>query len=169
MQVAIPSNGSYIIADHAQAWPDTSFPASGPNAEFLSEQGAYPVIDWLAHDPDTQRLAPITPTLIDGSVVTVEVQQIPADETAARIAADYTARLEALFDSKAQERRYDNRLTCALRAGYAGPFHAEGEAFAQWMDACNAHGYTVMAAVQAGTRPLPTWEELQAELPAAPW
>jgi len=84
MQVAIPSQGSYTITDHAQAWPDTSFSVAGPNAEFLAEQGAYPVTDWLAHDPDTQRLAPIAPTLIDGTVVTVEVVQLTAAEIRAR-------------------------------------------------------------------------------------
>ena len=44
--------------------------------------------------------------------------------------------LDRYFDSVAQSRHYDNRLTCALRAGYAGPFQAEGIAFATWMDEC---------------------------------
>lgn len=85
------------------------------------------------------------------------------------LAAEYTARLEEMYDQKAQQRHYDNRYTCALRAGYASAFQAEGTAFAQWMDACNAHAYTVMATVMAGQRAIPTWEELAAELPEAPW
>jgi len=105
----------------------------------------------------------------DGWVLREDGSIGPEIPSAEQIAADYTARLEALYDAKAQERRYDTRFTCALRAGYVGPFQADGVAFAQWMDASNAHGYTVMAAVQAGDRPLPTWEELAAELPAAPW
>ena len=81
----------------------------------------------------------------------------------------YTAALEAHYDSKAQERKYDNRYTCSLRAGYAGPFQAEGTAFAVWMDACNAQCYTMLAQVQAGTIPLPTIEEVISALPELTW
>ena len=68
-----------------------------------------------------------------------------------------------------QAKKYDNRLTCTLRAGYAGPFQSEGLAFATWMDACNAHGYTEMEKVMTGQHPMPTVEELIAELPTPPW
>lgn len=60
-----------------------------------------------------------------------------------------------LFDSTAQSKHYDNRITCALRAGYPGPFHDEGVAFATWMDNCNAQGYAMLAQVQAGTMAMP--------------
>jgi len=78
--------------------------------------------------------------------------------------------LTAYFDSVAQSKRYDNRVTCALRAGYVGPFQAEGLAFAQWMDACNALGYQLLAEVQATTRPMPdTLADALALLPAMVW
>jgi hypothetical protein len=108
----------------------------------------------------------------------VYVEAFDSDEVAigkvnatiqAAIAQDFTARLEALYDAKAQEKQYDTRYTCALRAGYPGPFQAEGIAFAQWMDACNAYAYAALAAVLAGQRQIPTWDTLRAELPAAPW
>ena len=74
------------------------------------------------------------------------------------------------FDVTAQSRRYDNRITCALRAGYPGPFHAEGLAFASWMDACNATAYSLLAEVQAGTRPMPdSASDALALLPAMVW
>ena len=64
----------------------------------------------------------------------------------------------------------DNRITCALRAGYPGPFQAEGQAFALWMDACNLAAYTLLAEVQAGTRPLPeTAQVLIVALPPMMW
>lgn len=69
---------------------------------------------------------------------------------------DFDRALSAHLDAVAQQRRYDNRISCAVRAGYPGPFQAEGQAFAAWMDACNAQAYTLLAEVQAGTRPLPT-------------
>lgn len=81
----------------------------------------------------------------------------------------YTAALESHYDAKARERRYDNRLTCALRAGYQGPFQDEGQAFAIWMDTCNAYAYGVMAEVQSGTRPMPSAAGLIAELPDLIW
>lgn len=75
-----------------------------------------------------------------------------------------------LFDKTAQSKHYDNRITCALRAGYPGPFHDEGAAFATWMDACNATAYTMLAEVQAGTKPMPTsTAEALALLPAIIW
>lgn len=75
-----------------------------------------------------------------------------------------------LFDRTAQARRYDNRITCALRAGYVGPFQAEGQAFATWMDTCNAIGYQMLAQVQTGTMQMPaTVEEALALLPPMEW
>lgn len=92
-----------------------------------------------------------------------------AAATPAITVADYISAMEGMYDAKARERHYDNRYTCALRAGYAGPFQAEGAAFALWMDTCNALGYLIMAEVQAGTRPQPTIAALLAELPALTW
>lgn len=79
------------------------------------------------------------------------------------------ASLDAHFDATANQRRYRDRYTCAVRAGYTGPFQAEGQAFASWMDTCNALGYQIMAEVQAGTRAIPTPEELIGAMPAMVW
>ena len=68
---------------------------------------------------------------------------------------DFTNALTAHLDATAQQRRYDNRITCMLRAGFAGPFQVEAFAFATWADACNAMAYKLQAEVQAGTRPMP--------------
>ena len=84
--------------------------------------------------------------------------------------ADFDAALTRHLDATAQARRYDNRITCALRAGYPGPFQAEGQAFALWMDACNLAAYTLLAEVQAGTRQLPeTTQVLIEALPHMVW
>ena len=82
----------------------------------------------------------------------------------------FEAALDRHLDATAQARRYDNRITCALRAGYPGPFQAEGQAFALWMDACNLAAYTLLAEVQAGVRPLPeTTQGLIEALPPMVW
>jgi len=92
-----------------------------------------------------------------------------AAENAPPITEAYVEALEAHYDQVAKVKNYDNRFTCTLRAGYAGPFQQEGTDFALWMDNCNLYAYQEMGKVQAGTRPAPTPEELVAELPVAPW
>jgi len=99
-------------------------------------------------------------------VITDGVASLPAID----VVALFDAALTAHLDNTAKQRRYDNRITCAVRAGYAGPFQAEGAAFALWMDTCNALAYQMLAAVQAGTAPIP--ESPQAfidTLPAMVW
>lgn len=78
--------------------------------------------------------------------------------------------MDALFNQTAQSKHYDNRITCALRAGYPGPFQAEGIAFAQWMDNCYTLAYQMLAEVQAGTRPMPAnADQAMALLPVMVW
>lgn len=89
--------------------------------------------------------------------------------TQAEVIASYTSALEAHYDEKARERKYDNRLTCTLRAGYAGPFQAEGTAFAIWMDNCNATVYGVLNDVISGLRSAPSITELISSLPVLVW
>ncbi len=93
----------------------------------------------------------------------------PATVAVLPTVAEYTTALESMYDAKARERRYDSRITCALRAGYAGPFQSEGQAFAIWMDNCNAASYVIMGAVNARTRTQPTIAELLAMMPVLVW
>lgn len=109
------------------------------------------------------------PTLAEFRAAEIAYTQKMIEARQAALVKQYTDRLERHYDEAAQSRKYDNRLTCALRAGYAGPFQAEGQTFAVWMDTCNALGYQVMAEVAAGMRPLPTEDELIALLPPLVW
>lgn len=105
---------------------------------------------------------PKTDTLSDDPAYVPPPAPVPTE-------VEFDAALTAHLDSTARARRYDNRITCALRAGYPGPFQAEGQAFALWMDTCNAQAYQTLAAVQAGTAPVPTVAEFIASLPAMTW
>lgn len=89
----------------------------------------------------------------------------PAPPTQSQIIKQYENALDAHLDSVAKAHRYDDRKSFALRAGYIGPYQAEGVAFAQWMDACNVHAYALLQSVIAGTTPLPTIAEMLAALP----
>lgn len=95
--------------------------------------------------------------------------QIDQQKKQTQLLQQFIAAMEHHYDLVAQRKQYDNRLTCALRAGYPGPFQAEGQAFAVWMDNCNLYGYQEMDKVLNGQRPMPTVSGLIAELPVAPW
>lgn len=170
------TTGQYPIneRDIRQLNPSTLFPSPfvPPSRYKLVEQTPRPT-----YDPIRQCVTEGEPIKQGGKWVRTWVtsdltheqiadNQAEADE---KTKADYTSALEEFFDAKAQGRRYDNRMSCAIRAGYPGPFRAEGEAFATWMDDCNAHGYQVMADVMSGDRPLPSVEEFLAELPELTW
>ena len=73
--------------------------------------------------------------------------------------------VDDLLNAAARTRRYDSIHTAALRAGYPGPFHEEGLAFAVWMDAVNAKCYAVLAEFMAGQIAEPDKQQLLAMLP----
>jgi len=105
-----------------------------------------------------------------------ELRETPPEQIAERESLHAARRelacvcaLEELYDGKARERRYDNRVSCALRAGYAGPFQTEGLAFAMWMDACNAIAYELLRQARAGKLVLPAVEDLLNQLPELAW
>jgi hypothetical protein len=89
--------------------------------------------------------------------------------TPERLQAQYTAALDAFIDAKARECGYDNRITCALRAAYPGPYQAEGLAFAVWMDTCYQQGTQALAEVMAGKRKAPTIDAFLKSLPSMEW
>lgn len=87
-------------------------------------------------------------------------------ETQAQTIARYEAALDAHLDAVARQHRYDNRFTFALRAGFAGPYQAEGAAFALWMDTCNYQAFQLLESVLAGESSIPSSaEEFIAMLP----
>lgn len=99
-------------------------------------------------------------TVIDG------VASLPAVNPVAVFDAALTAHL----DATAQARKYDNRITCMVRAGFAGPYQAEAIAFAQWCDGCNAAAYQLMLDVQSGKKPMPSSVDAFLEaLPVMVW
>ena len=120
------------------------------------------VIKCQAYSNHTEQIALLRADLgadaaqYESLIAEVEATYVPpAPPSLEEQIAVFDAALVAHMDATARQRRYDNRLTCALRAGYPGPFQSEGIAFAGWMDQCNALAYQLLAEVVAGTRPLP--------------
>jgi hypothetical protein len=75
---------------------------------------------------------------------------------------------QALLDATAQSMGYDDIRTAVTYADEpAVPrFRAEGTALRAWRSLTWSACYDILAAVEAGTRPVPTEAELLAELPA---
>ncbi len=96
-------------------------------------------------------------------------EQVVPEPTEQEILDALTQALNMHLDSVASQRRYDSRFTCALRAGFPGPFQAEGLAFAAFMDECNMVGYAMMKRAKAGEIPVPSGAELIAAMPAMAW
>ena len=99
-----------------------------------------------------------------------EPEPIPEPQTPEQIIAQYTAGVQQHLDAFARTRNYDGILSAATYATSTVPkFAAEGQYAVETRDATWAKSYEVMAEVEAGTRPMPTLEELIAELPALVW
>jgi hypothetical protein len=85
--------------------------------------------------------------------------------TQEQIIAQYETALDAHLDAVAQQYRYRDRVTFAMRAGYPGPWQSDGAKFGTWMDTCNAQAYALLESVLAGEVGLPSKEDFIASLP----
>jgi hypothetical protein len=94
----------------------------------------------------------------------------PPPPTAAEVIAGHAAEIQKRLDDFARTRGYDGILSAATFAASAVPkFAAEGQYAVAARDATWAKGYEILAAVEAGTRPMPTVAEVAAELPVLVW
>lgn len=93
-----------------------------------------------------------------------------AAEALDRTQKTLTDAMQSYLDHTAQERGYDGILSMCSYATSTNPrFGPEGQAGVSLRDAVWAYGYQIIAEVQAGTRPVPTAEELVAALPSIVW
>lgn len=90
----------------------------------------------------------------------------PPGPTLEQRAAALLVEVDAHLNNAARAKGYDSIVTAALRAALpASPFHAEGVAFGNWMDAVYAKCYQVLALVKAGAMHEPDKQQLIAMLP----
>jgi hypothetical protein len=94
----------------------------------------------------------------------------PPPKTPEQIEAEFVAKVQSRLDTFARSRGYDGILSACTYVTSTNPkFAAEGQYCVQARDATWAKCYAILTSVQAGQRPVPTWEELEAELPALEW
>lgn len=78
---------------------------------------------------------------------------------------EYKAAAQNLLDTTAQAHGYDDIVNACGYAAAPNPFELESKAFVTWRGNVWGTSYTIMAEVQAGTRPQPTLTEFLALLP----
>ena len=85
--------------------------------------------------------------------------------TQADTIALYEKALDDHLDGIANLHRYRDRFTFAQRATRPGPWYAEGCAFYDWMETCNAQAFALLSEVQAGNAVMPTIDAFIDSLP----
>jgi len=94
----------------------------------------------------------------------------PADlPTPEELLKSIESAIEKHMDAVAQSKRYDNRDSCRLYAGYPNAFQAEAIAFGKWVADCWVASNAAQADVLVGLRTIPTPEEAVLELPKMVW
>lgn len=94
--------------------------------------------------------------------------EVPLTEE--QIQAHLTQVVQNYMDKTVQTRGYDNIHTaCTYANSTDETFKAEGTACVSWRDAVWRKCYDILAEVKAGTREIPTEEELISELPKLEW
>lgn len=94
----------------------------------------------------------------------------PVVPTEAETVAIYTAKVQARLDDFAKTRNYDSMLSACTYATSTVPRFAQEAAYCVDMrDATWSTCYGIVAAVKAGNRPMPTWAQIESELPALSW
>ena len=111
--------------------------------------------------------------IVDGQIVIPTDAQIAAIEAQAEFDRTKTALMstaQRYLDTTAQTRNYDGIVSlCTYATSTHAQFAAEGQAGVAWRDAVWSTCYQLLDEVIAGTRPIPTEEELIGLLPVIQW
>lgn len=145
-------------------FPEISFPTP-----FVAPPPYAPVIDVPPpeYDSFTQQLIEVAPEETEsGWEKRYIVQPLPLDQIKARVEVAVQSRL----DTFARTRGYDGILSACTYASSTHPkFRAEGQYCLSARDATWDKCYSVLAEIESGARPLPTYDEFLRELPVLSW
>jgi hypothetical protein len=129
--------------------------------------------NWRFTDASNRVVARILP---DGATESMLASELAADVTPdpyippQATQATLSAAVQAHLDATARARSYDSALSCVSYINSTvTTYQAEAAAMRDWRDAVWLRCYELLAEVQAGTRPIPTEQQLLALLPAIDW
>ena len=99
------------------------------------------------------------------------ILQDPPPPTAEQIMSYLEARVQLWLDEQARALGYDDIKSAVTYAEEPAvpKFQQEGQALRRLRSLAWARYGEILNAVQAGQRPIPSWEELEAELPPMEW
>lgn len=102
MLIAKVEDGQVInVSDYRDMFPNTSFPASGPDAEFLEANSCMTVTVWKAYDQLIEKLASVAPYIEENTVYTIAVEPLTPEEIAANTESQW-AKVRSQRDSLLQ-------------------------------------------------------------------
>lgn len=94
----------------------------------------------------------------------------PAPPTVEQIISSLTGTIQQRLDDFARTRGYDGILSaCTYAVSSIQKFQAEGQACVDARDATWGKCYEILAEVKSGKRPMPSLDEIAAELPELVW
>lgn len=168
----------YALADLKRDNPQVSFPMS-PSDASLVEFGAVRVYfsTQPSFNPDTHALEEKAPEYVAANSRWEQVWGVRAltvNELAQKqqqIQDSIVAATQQRLDDFAKTRNYDGILSAATYAtSPTTKFYTEGQYAVNCRDATWATLYSILAEVQAGTRPMPSsYADIEAELPVLEW
>lgn len=148
-------------------------PFRAPEGYALVENIPQPVFD-----PLTQRVFEGKPAEVNGAwQQTWVVEGLPQEQVDANRAAQrqrliqtLTAQTQRRLDTFAQTRKYDNILTLCSYASSTNPaFAAEGQYGVHARDITWAKLSEILAEIEAATRQVTSWADIEAEMPLLAW
>ena len=142
MLIAKVEDGQVInVSDYRDMFPNTSFPASGPDAEFLEANSCMTVTVWKSYNQLTEKLASVAPYIEENTVYTIAVEPLTASEIEANTesqwakirsqrdtllqACDWTQLPDVPLDSKTKEQWVNYRQALRDVTSQADPYNIE--------------------------------------------
>ena len=91
MLIAKVEDGQVInVSDYRDMFPNTSFPASGPDAEFLEANSCMMVTVWKTYNQLTEKLASVAPYIEENTVYTIAVEPLTPEEIEANTQSQWS-------------------------------------------------------------------------------
>lgn len=164
MQYCLVKDGA--IQKYGVDQKNTGLGVKSPLSTYIA-RGWYPLEDNApAYDSSTHRVNGISYELQVNKVVKVyDIVTIPQEELMQAAAKAAEQAVQSTINSKCVELGYDNENSIAKYLVAENPFYTECKAISLWIGAVWTYANKVQTDVLAGTRTMPTIEELVAELP----